>query len=264
MDHLPKIETCGSCERDHARAIHEEIYAELTVGKPAVLRYLREKNYGQILRYLKKQTRSYMIQPMPYDRYGITPYTREVSETYKIEYVNASFVSLLGLYFIACQAPKEKYYNLFLEMVIRSNPSMIICLADESDYFSASQLVARKEVCYQDRLFLFDEVYVILGTKIRRIKCVCWADHSVLAFDEMQFLNGYILSIDDDPGSLKIIHCKAGVGRTGTFIMHRILSGIPNVTDEIFVDLLLRLRSFRPYLVENTCQVRFLAENFLK
>lgn len=244
--------------------MRQQIYERLLEGRALVLRYLREKSYGQLLRHLTRETKDYMIDPAPYDRYLITPYTREVSEAYGMEYVNASFVTVRGLRFIACQAPCAEYCGLFLEMVSRSGADMVICLADEADYFGASRVLSRNEVQLGGRAFLLDEVYEISGREVRRIKCLCWADHSILTHDEMDALNSYVTKVDSSPESLKIVHCRAGVGRTGTFIMHRVLSGVQDVTDDIFVDTLLRLRSSRPYLVENTCQIQFLAEAFLK
>lgn len=191
------------------------------------------------------------------------------------------------LSYIACQYPKEKYIERFVEFIQKSGANLIISLVENGNYLSDEYLIRRKSVYMENKLvnnmidndisseyaqltiqksagdvFLYDESYMINNKEIRRIRCVKWNDHGIITIEQMEFLHNYILNMAST--NRMIIHCRAGVGRTGTFIMYEILKKRGKVSAHEFIKILLVLRSQRPYLVENICQLEFLANLFIK
>jgi len=102
---------------------------------------------------------------------------------------------------------------------------------------------------------------------IYQIHFTCWPDHSIPENSYNEIIN--IIKIvdkfkDDKP---VVVHCSAGIGRTGTFISvynlyHEILEQINNKKNiEIrfsIMNLVRKLKEMRLYLVENQTQYNFL------
>jgi protein tyrosine phosphatase len=109
-----------------------------------------------------------------------------------------------------------------------------------------------------------------IGTKEKfffQIHFTCWPDHSIPENSYNEIIN--IIKIvdklkDDKP---VVVHCSAGIGRTGTFISaynlyHEILEQINNKSlKELkfsIMNLVRKLKEMRLYLVENQTQYNFL------
>jgi protein tyrosine phosphatase len=100
-----------------------------------------------------------------------------------------------------------------------------------------------------------------------QIHFTCWTDHSIPENSYNEIIN--IIRIvdklkDDKP---VVVHCSAGIGRTGTFISaynlyHEILEQINNNNlNELkfsIMNLVRKLKEMRLYLVENQTQYNFL------
>ena len=100
-----------------------------------------------------------------------------------------------------------------------------------------------------------------------QIHFTCWPDHSIPENSYNEIIN--IIKIvdklkDDKP---VVVHCSAGIGRTGTFISaynlyHEILEQINNKSlKELkfsIMNLVRKLKEMRLYLVENQTQYNFL------
>ena len=193
-----------------------------------------------------------------YDKFSyIMPYDNKVAIEYGIKYINASFVDR----FIACQLPKRTHLKEFHEFLEKSEINLIVTLKEKANYFKKEHL----EQLIEDNGLFRVEDYKLKNKTIRRVHCYIWEDHSVITPEQMAQLHSYIKkhpSFNDKHKTL--IHCYAGVGRTGTMIMYSLLSEIDEmITPEIFVDLLLKLRSCRCYTVQNALQLKFLADIFL-
>ena len=102
---------------------------------------------------------------------------------------------------------------------------------------------------------------------IVQIHLTCWPDHSIP--DEAYNKIIDIINLVDKfkQGSPVIVHCSAGIGRTGTFIgiynlYHEIKEQINNVKiKEIkfsIMNLVRKLKEMRLYLVESESQYTFL------
>ena len=102
---------------------------------------------------------------------------------------------------------------------------------------------------------------------IFQIHFTCWQDHSIPDDSYNEIVN--IIKIVDKLKEDKpvVVHCSAGIGRTGTFISiynlyHEILEQINNKNKiEIkfsIMNLVRKLKEMRLYLVENQTQYNFL------
>ncbi|ADM11315.1 protein tyrosine phosphatase [Encephalitozoon intestinalis ATCC 50506] len=197
----------------------------------------------------------------PYDRSSCTPYSNEVSEKYGIgEYINASFVPALGTLFIAAQNPKDEKKDVFIDLLVKSNTSLIVSLINDPKYFEEEWLKDRKIIKYMGKDLFIDETYDVQGRDIRRLRYINWVDFSVITREEMEQFHSHFNKVRTDT---VVVHCIAGVGRTGTFIMYDILKKMENVTLDMFVDVFLNLRSKRAHLVTNKVQLEFLKSIFL-
>jgi protein tyrosine phosphatase len=242
---------------------------ELFSAKNEIKALLKNGQFSQALKMVNSIGLKYLIKYSDYDLYmNVLPYDTSVSDLYGINYVNASFIQLDGDQYIACQIPKLKYFDLFLEMILRSNAECVLSLNGNADYATLHNPPSKSEI------FLFEnEPFLIMQTlqNVKIIKCVHWDDMAVLSLEKMEFLYNFMERFDQ---KLKIVHCTAGVGRTGTFIMYRALRNYQNaaimkentlvVTDDVFCDMWLDLRSQRNHSVFTSSQLKFLYENFVK
>ena len=100
-----------------------------------------------------------------------------------------------------------------------------------------------------------------------QIHFTCWPDHSIPDNSYNEIIN--IINIVDKLKEDKpvVVHCSAGIGRTGTFISaynlyHEIMEQINNIEkNEIkfsIMNLVRKMKEMRLYLVENQSQYNFL------
>jgi len=201
--------------------------------------------------------------PQPYDMYrDVTPYDNSVALKYGFsEYLNASFVTLNGDRYIACQEPRPEFAGLFVRFLVECEAHCLICLEKSLWYLKAHPVLESKHVVINGKTLIVDSLYEVDGRTLRVVHCPLWEDHGVLPRDEMEKLWEYTREMPKD--KMKIIHCRAGVGRTGTFIVFKALKEVSQVTSEILISCLLRVRAQRTKMVNTAKQLRFLAEYFL-
>ena len=100
-----------------------------------------------------------------------------------------------------------------------------------------------------------------------KIDFTCWQDHSIPenSYDEIINIIKIVDKLKDD--NPVVVHCSAGIGRTGTFISaynlyHEIMEQInnKNIRELKFsiMNLVRKLKEMRLYLVENQTQYNFL------
>jgi protein tyrosine phosphatase len=200
-------------------------------------------------------------------------------------YINASWIHIpYHKSFIATQGPLESTIEDFWEMCYSYDIKVIVMLCKLDENY--------KEKCanYWDtniKNFTIEKIGDTMNlshdTKIRKFKVLkignniekiiyqihftCWADHSIPDNSYNEIIN--IINIVDKLKEDKpvVVHCSAGIGRTGTFISvynlyHEILKQInnKNINELKFsiMNLVRKLKEMRLYLVENQTQYDFL------
>jgi len=223
---------------------------------------VKENELDDVIYLMDSLSATFKYPTSDYDRTGCTPYDDEVTKTYELkEYVNASFVPTSNTLFIAAQNPKDSKREIFLDLLMKSNTKLIISLINNPKYFEEEWLKNRTVIQYMGKDLFIDEVYNIRGENIRRLRYINWIDFSIITPEEMEIFHSYFNNIRTNS---ILIHCIAGVGRTGTFIMYDILKNMENITLESFVDVFINLRIKRAHLVTNEIQLGFLKNIFLK
>ena len=243
---------------------NEKILKSLKNNYSMYLQLLKEKKYEELLNKLWDAGYNYLLKDIPFMDYNnwdyILPYDNSVAEKYQLNFINASFVDR----FICCQEPKKQYVSHFYDFLNKSDIKLIISLKNNLTFFNDKTV---SKVTLDDYFFTVKE-YDINGKVYTQINCHSWPDRGILPAEQLEELYLYIKTNypTEFYGQFNtLVHCWAGVGRTGTFIMYSLLKEMNRkITPEIFLDTLLWLRSQRHLLVESPVQLKFLAEQFIK
>jgi protein tyrosine phosphatase len=199
------------------------------------------------------------------------------------EYINASWIHLpFYRKFIATQGPIPKTIEDFWIMCNKYNVDTIVMLCnfkEKNVEKCANYIASRKMKFFQVKnmksqnidngitirrfqLFNFYEITKI--NNMTQIHLTCWEDHSALNsnyFDKIIKIIKIIDQISND--KTVVVHCSAGVGRTGTFISlynlyHEIMKQINDKDKEIIkfsvFNLVRKIKELRMYMVENQNQ----------
>ncbi|ORD95469.1 PTN7 [Hepatospora eriocheir] len=218
---------------------------ELNKKREYFVSLLKKKEYDTLIQEMNKIGKKYMIQCTKYDRFrDITPYDTNVSCYYKVPYINASFVDR----FIVCQDPKVEYFDVFYQFIAASEIKLIVSLTHDSKFFPEYTIE------FEDQNFRVEKITFNCRI-ITRIVCKVWKDHSVVDWNVLDELYHKIIGRKSFNHRYEIlVHCKAGVGRTGCLIGYILLKKLKNKTIKInksvFIDLLIYLRSCRNYFIQ--------------
>ena len=209
------------------------------------------------------------------------------------EYINASWIHLpFYRKFIATQGPIPKTIEDFWIMCNKYNVNTIVMLCNfkEKNVEKCANYLASKKKGFFEitnmyeqeidngiilRKFKLINYYEKIVNNISQIHLTCWDDHAALNsayFDKIIKIINFI----DQNGLYKtvVVHCSAGVGRTGTFISlynlyHEIKIQIESKNKEIIefsvFNLVRKIKELRMHMVENENQYILLYQfiNFL-
>ena len=224
------------------------------------------------------------------NRYGdIGPFKDNKVPLNNNNYINASFINIPNEHsFIATQCPLDNTISDFWEMIIDYNVSVIIMLCNLkernkikcSEYWNKEliekdnlfKLISLNLKEYNDKNLIIREIEIQKNgnweiKKVLQLQFTGWSDHDVP--NENEVYNTFITlfkTINDKGSNTTVIHCSAGVGRTGTFLSLIILyNNILNQKNEnsqqisfsIF-GLVRQLKEMRFLLVENERQYIFI------
>ena len=206
------------------------------------------------------------------------------------KYINASPINIINdKYFISTQGPKKETIEDFWTMVIEHNSNVIVMLCNEKEggrekcasYWKSTKLkngyeINAKEI-FKTQLFLIREIEIKINNhsnskKVYQIHFIGWPDHGVPETQDGKIFDVFneMIKITDQyklDGPI-VVHCSAGVGRTGTFIsIYYLQKEIQKQIDDkaqvirfsIF-NLVRKLKEMRLYLVQTDSQYYFIYE----
>ena len=226
------------------------------------------------------------------DRYSdIKSYSHNIIKINKgLGYINASPINIINSkYFISTQGPKEETIEDFWTMVWEHNCNVIIMLCNEKE--------GGREKCAkywdENKVKQFNKIkikkeeqknnYIVRTIKlfnkgenkertVYQVHFIGWPDHGVPNTQDGKIFDIFIEIIelvDKKRGNEPIVvHCSAGVGRTGTFISmyflekeikKQIIEKFEIINFNIF-NLVRKLKEMRLYLVQTESQYRFIYE----
>ena len=199
-------------------------------------------------------------------------------------YINASWIDLpYPKKFIATQGPMPHTIEDFWTMCYEKNVGLIIMLCQLkeknvekcADYWNPKKLnnfEIRKLAKKEENGLIIRNFQIInkrekSALNIDHYQLPCWEDHTALSKDYFKKIIAMINAIDQYR-KISVVHCSAGVGRTGTFICmyllyHEIMMQIfkEKDSDEIvfsMFNLVRKMKEMRIFSVENENQFALL------
>ena len=205
----------------------------------------------------------------------------------KNKYINASWVHMpFDNYFIATQGPLDITIDDFWQMIYQYNIQVVImlCQLEEKSKIKCANYWESKNIKnYIVKLLIEFELWdglILRNFEIKKsnndifprtvvqLHYTCWEDHSVPDKNAyLKFLELIKFMIEYRQRFPVVVHCSAGVGRTGTFIgMFNLLYEISkqikdynkNEINFSVMNVVRKLKEMRLHLVENKDQYLFL------
>ena len=225
---------------------------------------------------------SKLVEESDKNRYcDIRPYIYNKVPLSNNNYINASFINIPKKNFsIVTQGPLENTIEDFWQMIFDYNIKVIImlCKLTENgkekcfDYWNEEnlsfdvQLIEEKK---ENNNFKIRKFKVSKRGKTKNIiqyNFIGWNDHNVPLINDIFEIFIYMFKLSDNyKGNFPVlIHCSAGVGRTGTFLSLYILykeieRQVNNVEIKFSIfNLVRKLKEMRLFFVENILQYNFL------
>lgn len=208
--------------------------------------------------------------------------TRVKLQDYEHDYINANYI--LGSY-IATQQPKGSTINDFWKMIYQTNSCLIVNLCGNNNYLPlkgfdkyGSELygeifVTFKEIKKNDRIVIRHVILNMVDGDTKELYHVTyleWPDHGVpdedeflKSFDEFSFMDCF--STTGLKSGPMVVHCRAGVGRTGTFIMIHYILKMVNFGKYIDpIAVVKEMRKARGEMIQGQCQFDFAVNVIIK
>ena len=185
------------------------------------------------------------------------------------DYINANYI--LDRY-IATQQPNIYSHFDFWDMVYESDVGMIINLSGNNNYMSIHHQVHDKFLLEIEDLSNKDYLEIrlikmtckIIPDKIKRIYHITmsnWPDFGVPNKDYFCKAFDAINLIDYASNKKIIVHCRAGVGRTGTFIsIHYLYRMFQNGVYPNIIDTVRDMRKSRIGMIQDKSQFLFVID----
>ncbi|XP_061170693.1 receptor-type tyrosine-protein phosphatase epsilon-like [Saccostrea echinata] len=173
----------------------------------------------------------------PYDHSRVELKTLKPNEG---NYINANYIEdVLGkVSYIATQGPKPKTISDFWKMIWQENVSVIVCLTNlkEGEKTKCAQywpeindkligdiqvknLEEKSHANYTIRRFNINKRMEKTSRDIVMFHYTRWPDHGVPDPLSLVVFHRHVMRVSAQyPGKYTVVHCSAGIGRTGTYI----------------------------------------------
>lgn len=205
----------------------------------------------------------------------------------KSKYINASPINFIkDKYFISTQGPTNETIEDFWTMIEQYNCNVIVMLCKTIELGKekcATYWEPKKDIKYTIKTlneekkeeFIIRKIQIInnitkKNKEVTQIHFTGWPDHGVPDTSNGKIFDAFHTMIElvdnlkgDGPA---VVHCSAGVGRTGTFLSmyfleKEIRTQIEKKVNEIqfnIFNLVRKLKEMRLYLVQNFSQYNFI------
>lgn len=194
------------------------------------------------------------------------------------KYINASFVSApKPKSFIATQGPIPASIDDFWQMVFDYNVEIIVMLCSLSENgrekcceywndkikkisFKVNVLEEKKDGPYlKIRTIVIEKGGV--SKKVTQFHFLGWPDHGAPDIEDVYSTFDEMIKMIHSEKPV-VVHCSAGVGRTGTFITlynlyNEIIKGVNTGASISIFNMVRKLKEMRMFLVESLLQYRF-------
>ena len=215
----------------------------------------------------------------PYDKSRVV--LQVGSEANESDYINASHIP--GMYvknnFIVAQAPKDSTLKHFWQMIIQNkilNIVMVTNLVESGrskcePYYPQKEgqklvigpyliTLQREEVRIRYIIRYITAIHNDVKTKIKHFHFTAWPDHDVPSlYDEMLLFVGKVHKGLVQTDSPILVHCSAGVGRSGTFVaLYNLHAAIQKGEAICIYKLVHEMREHRPQMVQTFSQYKFI------
>lgn len=233
---------------------------------------------------------------LPRNRYrDILPYDDTRCKLYKgkNDYINANYVTMeiparriLNRY-IAAQGPLEKTCGDFWQMVWEQEASLIIMLTttvergrvkchqywpegEETLTFGDLEIICTKIRDFSPS-YIYREMYVTETKSLRsrvvvQLQYIAWPDHDVPddSTDFLEFIH-IVRHYREGTNTPTVLHCSAGVGRTGVLIFMESAFNMIESAEPIYpLEIVRKMRDQRCSLIQTPGQFIFVLEALLK
>ena len=239
------------------------------------LRYACE---NALLEQNKRKNKFRLVYPYDKSRVILRSFGHE---SYISNYINTSVIP--GLYvpysFIAAQGPKESTLEDFWQMIIDKSIVNIVMLTKLVEngkkkcesYFPTSEstvvqigpynIILKSEISHSGfSLWNFTATDGARRLNINQFHFTAWPDHDIPSqYDQLlSFVSKVQEGISRTPVPI-LVHCLAGVGRTGTFItLFNLTKAIQKGRAIIIYRIVHEMREHGPQMVQNLRQYKFI------
>ncbi|GFT48764.1 tyrosine-protein phosphatase non-receptor type 4 [Nephila pilipes] len=237
-----------------------------------------------------------LLENAPKNRYkDVLPYDSSrviLKEGKNDNYINASFVHMplphprKANEYIAAQGPLPQTCNDFWQLIWEQNCGIVVmvtplkernrvkCHQYWPDLYQTSNYNEMEVTCFSEtssstcitRDFLISHQKANEERHIIQLQYVNWPDHGV-PVDSTDFLE-FVQQLRDlrrDVGGTVLVHCSAGVGRTGVLILMETALAYMDADEPIYpLELLKIMRNQRVMMVQTVVQYKFICEALLK
>lgn len=217
-----------------------------------------------------------------YDHSRVT--VKKSAANHNSDYVNANYVNGYEkpCMYIASQGPVPDAFGGFWQMVWEQNSAVILMVTNEIEggklkchrywpdtetpekdiagTFLVKFLEETVHSSYIERKLTLVNQANNQSRSVTQLTYTAWPDHGVpnTSIEILDFRK-YIRALNP-PGSMLVVYCSAGVGRTGTYIaIDRLLAMAENMESKLNVlEVVTDLRNSRNYMVQTLVQYRFI------